>query len=139
MAVIFSEVQEDFFLNFINSSLFNDDFEEGDGEDTGARGERNETSDETYSETTFDISGEGREGSVRLFHCVSSSVELVGMQVWRGALLLADLLLARPGLVQGRHVLELAAGTGLTAIIAGRFFCVCITVLILLRLRHWKL
>ena len=47
MAVIFSEVQEDFFLNFINSSLFNDDIEEGDGEDTGARGERNETSDET--------------------------------------------------------------------------------------------
>ena len=47
MAVIFSEVQEDFFLNFINSSLFNDDFEEGDGEDTGAGGERNETSDET--------------------------------------------------------------------------------------------
>ena len=76
---------------------------------------------------------------MRLFHCVSSSVELVGMQVWRGALLLADLLLARPGLVQGRHVLELAAGTGLTAITAGRFFCVCITVLILLRLRHWKL
>ena len=47
MAVIFSEVQEDFFLNFINSSLFNDDCEEGDGEDTGATGERIETSDET--------------------------------------------------------------------------------------------
>ena len=52
-------------------------------------------------------------------HCVSSSVDLVGLQLWRGAFLLADYLLAEPGLVAGRNVLELAAGTGLTAVTAG--------------------
>ena len=39
-------------------------------------------------------------------------------QVWRGALLLSDLLLAKPELVEGKKVLELAAGTGLTSIVA---------------------
>ena len=45
-------------------------------------------------------------------HSVSSSVDLVGLQVWRGALLLADYLLSHPNLVSRKHVLELAAGTG---------------------------
>ena len=40
------------------------------------------------------------------------------MQVWRGALLLSDFLLARQELVQGKRVLELASGTGLTSIVA---------------------
>ena len=39
-------------------------------------------------------------------------------QVWRGALLLSDFLLAKPELVEGKKVLELAAGTGLTSIVA---------------------
>ena len=54
-------------------------------------------------------------------HSLSSSVELVGLQVWRGALLLADYLLAQPSLLAGRHVLEVAAGTGLTSLVAGLF------------------
>ena len=38
--------------------------------------------------------------------------------MWRGALLLADFLLSHPEEVQGRRVVELAAGTGLTSIVA---------------------
>lgn len=38
--------------------------------------------------------------------------------MWRGALLLSDFLLANPKLIQGKKVLELAAGTGLTSIVA---------------------
>ena len=38
--------------------------------------------------------------------------------MWRGALLLSDFLLANPKLLQGKKVLELASGTGLTSIVA---------------------
>ena len=38
--------------------------------------------------------------------------------MWRGALLLSDFLLARQKLLQGKKVLELASGTGLTSIVA---------------------
>ena len=52
-------------------------------------------------------------------HSLSTSVDLVGLQVWRGSLLLADCLLSSPHLLTGRRVLELAAGTGITSITAG--------------------
>ena len=45
----------------------------------------------------------------------------VCVQVWRGALLLADYLLADPALVAGSRVLELAAGTGITSLTAAMF------------------
>jgi predicted nicotinamide N-methyase len=41
-------------------------------------------------------------------------------QVWRGSLLLADLLLGRPQLVAARTVAELGAGCGLAGIAAAR-------------------
>ena len=41
--------------------------------------------------------------------------------MWRGALLLADYILASPHLVRNKRVLELAAGTGLTSVTAGMF------------------
>ena len=52
-------------------------------------------------------------------HSQATSVDLVGLQVWRGALLLADFILARPDLVRDKRVLELAAGTGVTSVTAG--------------------
>lgn len=55
-----------------------------------------------------------------------TSLDLVGLQVWRGALLLADFLLHSS--LQGKetginiqksdHVIELGAGTGLTSVVA---------------------
>ncbi|XP_065780376.1 methyltransferase-like protein 22 isoform X2 [Muntiacus reevesi] len=51
-------------------------------------------------------------------HTMATSLEDVGKQVWRGALLLADYILFQRDLFQGRTVLELGAGTGLASIIA---------------------
>ena len=46
-----------------------------------------------------------------------STVDLVGLQVWRGALLLADYILSHPHEFHDKEVLELAAGTGITSIV----------------------
>jgi hypothetical protein len=55
-------------------------------------------------------------------HSYSSTLDLVGRQIWRGALLLADFVLHHgPSLLQGRTVLELASGVGLTSIVAAMF------------------
>jgi predicted nicotinamide N-methyase len=42
------------------------------------------------------------------------------LQVWRGSLLLADLLLSRPQLVAARTIAELGAGCGLAGVAAAR-------------------
>jgi len=106
MAVVCSELHEDYFLSTITPSLFTDTPGPGENEDSN------------YIETVFEISELAEPVSVTLEHCVSSSVDLVGLQVWRGAFLLADYLLAYPDMLLGKKVLELAAGTGLTAVTA---------------------
>ncbi|XP_046524604.1 methyltransferase-like protein 22 [Equus quagga] len=55
---------------------------------------------------------------IKIEHTMATPLEDVGKQVWRGALLLADYILSQWGLFQGRTVLELGAGMGLTSIIA---------------------
>ena len=53
-------------------------------------------------------------------HFRSTSVSLVGLQVWRGSLLLADYLLANHSDLDmaNARVIELAAGTGMTSIVS---------------------
>ncbi|KAF7200873.1 methyltransferase like 22 [Nothobranchius furzeri] len=67
------------------------------------------------------------EGVLRIEHTMATTLEDVGKQVWRGALLLADFILSKPELFRGSTVLELGAGTGLTSIImattATRVYC----------------
>lgn len=47
---------------------------------------------------------------------------MVGLQVWRGALALADFVLDKgQELLLGATVLELGSGTGLTSIVASMF------------------
>jgi len=106
MAVVCSEIGEDFPLQGIQDHLFDSEDEEDEGD--------------AYVETTFEVNTGGNVDfpSITISHCTSSSVDLVGLQVWRGALLLSDFLLAKPELVEGKKVLELAAGTGLTSIVA---------------------
>lgn len=52
---------------------------------------------------------------------------MVGLQIWRGALLLADWLLHNNEIVQkDSYILELGSGVGLTSIVAAMFnpvFC----------------
>ncbi|XP_052615373.1 methyltransferase-like protein 22 isoform X1 [Peromyscus californicus insignis] len=55
---------------------------------------------------------------IKIEHTMATPLEDVGKQVWRGALFLADYILFRRDLFQGRTVLELGAGTGLASIVA---------------------
>ncbi|XP_068220872.1 methyltransferase-like protein 22 isoform X2 [Palaemon carinicauda] len=50
-----------------------------------------------------------------------TTLDLVGEQVWGGALYLADFILHNPDVFAGKHVLELASGVGLTSIVAAMF------------------
>lgn len=53
-----------------------------------------------------------------LEHHISTELQYVGLQVWRGALLLADYILSNPDLFRDKVILELGAGVGLTSIVA---------------------
>lgn len=52
-------------------------------------------------------------------HSVATELKLVGLQIWRGALLLGDYILSHPEVFQNKTVLELGSGVGFDSIIAG--------------------
>lgn len=49
---------------------------------------------------------------------MSTELDLVGLQVWRGAFLLADYILSHPDLFKDQIILELGSGVGMTSIVA---------------------
>lgn len=59
-----------------------------------------------------------QEGVVLIEHQNATTLDLVGEQVWRGALFLADFILHHRDTFRGKHVLEVASGVGLTSIVA---------------------
>lgn len=81
-----------------------------------------------------------QEGKLLIEHHISTELQYVGLQVWRGALLLADYILSNPDLFKDKVVLELGAGVGLTSIVASflakKVICTDIDVKGLLKLIH---
>lgn len=90
-----------------------------------ANGEPSETSETSEtSELTYDDDGDldlrrSEEGVVSIEHSTSTELRLVGLQIWRGAFLLADYVLSNPQVFGGRTILELGSGVGFTSIVAG--------------------
>ncbi|KZC09483.1 Methyltransferase-like protein 22 [Dufourea novaeangliae] len=75
----------------------------------------------TLYKVTSEIFTENKNSFVTLNngkHYTSTKLQHVGLQVWRGALLLADYILSNPDLFKNKTVLELGAGVGLTSIVA---------------------
>ena len=72
-------------------------------------------------------------------HFRSTSVSLVGLQVWRGSLLLADYLLARHSDldIANAKVIELAAGTGITSVVSAALGAKSVLCTGLVRLRQF--
>jgi len=63
----------------------------------------------------------GGRGEVLVRHECETPLAGVGMQIWRGALLLADYVLHRSATLRGATVLELGCGCALTGLLAARF------------------
>ncbi|KAJ3120456.1 Methyltransferase-like protein 22 [Physocladia obscura] len=81
----------------------------------------------SYSADTTDSEGfvlsEYRIGEatvLRIRHALATQLNDVGMQIWAGAMVLAELILADRADIQicGQHILELGAGTGLVSLCA---------------------
>lgn len=79
---------------------------------------------------TFDADGDlvvrrrkrpRRRTEVLVRHECETPLAGVGMQVWRGALLLADYVVQHSAALRGSTVLELGCGCGLTGLVAARF------------------
>ncbi|KAJ9575930.1 hypothetical protein L9F63_007242 [Diploptera punctata] len=63
-----------------------------------------------------------KEGVIVIEHSFSTTLDLVGRQIWRGALLLADYILHhRETLLKDNSILELGSGVGLTSIVAAMY------------------
>jgi predicted nicotinamide N-methyase len=65
-------------------------------------------------------SSKTKKETIHIFHAVKTKLEQVGLQVWGGALLLADFLLFHEVELAGVHALELGCGPGLTGIVLSR-------------------
>lgn len=62
-----------------------------------------------------------RTATIKIAHQDSTELALVGLQVWRGALLLADFLLHNRWNFANKCILELGSGCGLSSIAASIF------------------
>ncbi|RXG62007.1 Methyltransferase-like protein 22 [Armadillidium vulgare] len=60
-----------------------------------------------------------KEGRIIIEHQRSTTLDLVGEQVWRGAFYLADFILDNIKTFKGANILEVASGVGLSSIVAG--------------------
>ena len=55
------------------------------------------------------------EACITISHRMATPLDDVGLQVWQGAMLLSDTILGAPDVFQGRGVLELGCGAGLSS------------------------
>jgi len=112
---ISSEVKDDIFIRTIVPNIFSSDCEDSDSE-----------SEEDYFESEFEyksnpsLEDNSDNNKIVIEHLTSTSRELVGLQVWRGAFLLGDFILHHFQQFKDKNVLELASGVGLTSIVASK-------------------
>ncbi|XP_055529894.1 methyltransferase-like protein 22 [Wyeomyia smithii] len=91
-------------------------------------GDREDENLEMPSKNCFMIDKDGdlllarkQQGVIEIEHQKSTNLSLVGLQIWRGALLLADYILHNEKKFKNRKILELGSGVGLTSIVSSFF------------------
>ncbi|CAK8696919.1 unnamed protein product [Clavelina lepadiformis] len=58
---------------------------------------------------------------IGIYHRMSTSLNLVGLQLWRGSLLMCDYAIHNAEMFRDKNILELGAGVGLTGILLGQY------------------
>jgi len=107
---IISEIWRDQFIDNIGCGIFDDDCSTNeDCEKDINLGVISSFSVELNKDKIVNIELESHKSSTR---------DLVGLQLWRGAFLLAEYLCHASNVVKNQIVLELAAGTGFTSLVA---------------------
>lgn len=79
--------------------------------------------DEARSSAHLDVDGDvivkrKRRDAIEIEHLKSTDLTMVGLQVWRGALILADFLFHNRQKFGGQNILEMGSGVGLSSIAA---------------------
>lgn len=77
--------------------------------------------DEQYdSDGDLNVARKEQGTGITIHHHLSTTLNRVGLQVWRGSLLIADFLLNNKDKVVDKTVIELGCGTGLGGILAAK-------------------
>lgn len=91
-----------------------------DGSDDDAPGPGDVKRMKIDSDGDLEVKRRKRE-FIRIEHFQSTDLRLVGLQVWRGALILADFLFHHRHEFANKHILEVGSGVGLSSIAAAIF------------------
>lgn len=119
--VVCSEVHHDqLYQSYIDTDIFGDSGNNDTIEDSRSVVLLGCTSIFQTCPMPDEASEKDKSFEITLTHFRSTSISLVGLQVWRGALILADYLLAHHAELDmaNARVIELAAGTGITSIVS---------------------
>ncbi|XP_023246726.1 methyltransferase-like protein 22 isoform X2 [Copidosoma floridanum] len=85
------------------------------------RKSRSENGPLEYDEDGDLVLERNKKGTILIEHSISTELKLVGLQIWRGALLLGDYIISHPQVFRDKVVLELGSGVGFDSIIASAF------------------
>ncbi|KAJ3056330.1 Methyltransferase-like protein 22 [Rhizophlyctis rosea] len=66
--------------------------------------------------------------SINIHHRLATPLDLVGQQVWNGALLMIDFILSHTDLFRDKVVCEIGAGTGIVSVVCGKKEVGCLKV-----------
>uniref|UniRef100_A0A182Q1J3 Methyltransferase-like protein 22 n=1 Tax=Anopheles farauti TaxID=69004 RepID=A0A182Q1J3_9DIPT len=103
-----------------------EEFEETGTDDSSSNASSQSKATTKQSPIKLDKDGDAiverpRRGAIDIEHRKSTRLDLVGLQIWRGALLLADYIMHNERKFKNSHILELGSGVGLTSIVASMY------------------
>uniref|UniRef100_A0A182WDX3 Methyltransferase-like protein 22 n=1 Tax=Anopheles minimus TaxID=112268 RepID=A0A182WDX3_9DIPT len=118
-----SYIEEESFDSDFDESVCDeeDDFEsESDCCEASGQKETNQPPIKLDKDGDLDVE-RPRKGAIEIEHRKSTRLDAVGLQIWRGALLLADYIMHNEKKFKNSHILELGSGVGLTSIVASMY------------------
>lgn len=92
-----------------------------EGKTNSESGDRNSTEIIVDDDCDLILPRKDIQNSLKIVHSQYTDIDNVGLQIWNGALLLADFIIYSQSKFEGKRVLELGSGTGFVGIIAAMY------------------